>query len=110
MPTSSREDFVNGLLSLLYTSTALWNQARWNNKPFDDLVEASRATIDAEKRGDYYNRAQIRMRRDVPSIIPFFVDLLAARRKKVAGLDLAPLGVSFFLDEAWIDKSLEADG
>jgi len=36
--------------------------------------------------------------------------LLAARRKKVAGLGLAPLGVSFFLDEAWIDQSLEAGG
>ena len=98
------EDHV---LSLLYTSTALWNQTRWNNAPFDALVEAARATVDAERRADFYNRAQIHMRRDVPSIIPFFVDLLAARRKKVAGLHLAPIGVSFFLDEAWIDESLE---
>ena len=98
------------ILSLLYTSTALWSQTRWNNAPFDELVEAARGTIDAEKRSDYYSRAQIQMRKDVPSIIPFFVDLLAARRKKIAGLHLAPLGVSFFLDEAWIDESLETGG
>ena len=101
------EDHV---LSRLYTSTALWNQTRWNNAPFDELVDAARGTVDAEKRSDYYNRAQIQMRNDVPSIIPFFVDLLAARRKKVAGLHLAPLGISFFLDEAWIDDSLETGG
>ena len=98
------------ILSLLYTSNALWNQTRWNNAAFDELVEAARGTQDGEIRADYYRQAQSQMRSDVPSIIPLFVDLLAARRKKVAGLHLAPLGVAFHLEDAWIDDSLEFGG
>jgi peptide/nickel transport system substrate-binding protein len=98
------------ILSLLYTSSALWNQTRWNNTAFDELVEAARGTQDGETRADYYSQAQSQMRSDVPSIIPLFIDLLAARRKMVAGLHLAPLGVAFHLEEAWIDDSLETDG
>lgn len=98
------------VLNLLYTSTALWNQTRWNNVPFDKLVESALATIDIKKRAVLYEEAQGRMRHDVPSIIPFFMDLLAARRSRVAGLDLTPLGVELSLNEAWIDDSREADG
>ena len=98
------------ILSLLYTSSALWNQTRWNNAAFDELVEAARATQDSETRVHNYSQAQSLMRRDVPSIIPLFVDFLSARRKKVAGLHLAPLGVAFHLEDAWIDDSLERSG
>ena len=95
------------ILSLLYTSNALWNQTRWNNAAFDELVEAARATQDSETRASYYRQAQSQMQRDVPTIIPLFVDFLAARRKRVAGLHLAPLGIAFHLEDAWIDDRLE---
>ncbi|GAB4176726.1 MAG: ABC transporter substrate-binding protein [Thalassobaculales bacterium] len=93
---------ADGIFSLLYTSNAAWNETRWNNAAFDALVNEARGTVDAAKRRDLYGRAQQMMHDEVPSVIPVFFDLLAARRSYVQGYALHPRGAVFRIDYAWL--------
>lgn len=89
---------ADAIFSLLYTSNAAWNETRWNNAAFDKLVFEARATVDEGKRRALYAEAQKLMNADVPSIIPVFFDLLAARRDWVQGYEQHPRGAVFRLD------------
>jgi peptide/nickel transport system substrate-binding protein len=89
---------ADAIFSLLYTSNAAWNETRWNNAAFDKLVAEARVTTDEAKRRDLYGQAQVLMHEQVPSVIPAFFDLLAARRSYVEGYVLHPRGSVFGLD------------
>jgi peptide/nickel transport system substrate-binding protein len=90
---------ADAIFSLLYTSTAAWNETRWNNPSFDALVAEGRATADETKRRAAYGQAQALMHAQVPSVIPVFFDLLAARRAYVQGYTPHPRGAVFRLDQ-----------
>ena len=92
----------DAVFSLLYTSTAAWNETRWNNSEFDAAVKAARETTDEAKRAELYGKAQQLMHDEVPSVIPTFFDLLAASRDYVAGYHLHPRGAIFRLDHVWL--------
>jgi peptide/nickel transport system substrate-binding protein len=89
---------ADAIFSLLYTSNAAWNETHWNNADFDAAVNAARVTTDEAKRRDLYDHAQQLMYDNVPSVIPTFFDLLAARRDYVQGYVLHPRGAVFRLD------------
>ena len=89
---------ADAIFALLYTSTAAWNETRWNNTEFDKLVAEARTTIDEPKRKALYASAQKLMYDQVPSIIPVFFDLLAGQRDYVQGYQLHPRGAVFRLD------------
>jgi peptide/nickel transport system substrate-binding protein len=90
---------ADAIFSLLYTSTAAWNETRWNNTEFDGLVAAGRATGDEAKRRIDYGTAQKLMHEQVPSVIPVFFDLLAARRSYVQNYTLHPRATVFRLEQ-----------
>ncbi|MGQ0665213.1 MAG: ABC transporter substrate-binding protein [Pseudomonadota bacterium] len=92
----------DGLFKLLYTSDAAWNETRWNNAEFDGLVNKARAAADENLRRDLYGRAQEMMAREVPAIIPIFVDLLAAKHKYVQGYAHHPRGAIYNLERVWL--------
>lgn len=89
---------VDAVFSLLYTSDAPWNETRWNNAEFDELVAEAVQTADEGRRSELYGRAQQLMHEQVPSVIPVFFDLLAARRDHVEGFELNPRGAIQRLD------------
>ena len=89
---------ADAIFALLYTSTAAWNETRWNNAEFDKYVAEARTTIDEPKRKALYASAQKLMHDQVPSIIPVFFDLLAGQRDYVQGYQLHPRGAVFRLD------------
>lgn len=89
---------AEAIFSLLYTTTSAWNETRWNNGAFDALVAEGRGTGDEAVRRGAYARAQALMHDEVPSVIPAFFDLLAARRSYVQGHALHPRGAVFRLD------------
>lgn len=93
---------ADAIFSLLYISSAPWNETRWNNKDFDTLVAQARVTADSAKRQKLYAQAQSMMHDQVPSVIPAFFDLLAARRSYVQGFVLHPRGSVFRLDLVWL--------
>ncbi|MBB4350197.1 ABC transporter substrate-binding protein [Aliirhizobium cellulosilyticum] len=90
----------DGIFKLLYTSDAAWNETRWNNKAFDALVNEARGTTDEAKRTELYTKAQEIMNEDVPSIIPSFFDVLAAKRSWVEGFEAHPRASVYRLDYA----------
>ncbi len=57
---------------------------------------------DEGSRRAFYDKAQDLMYEQVPSIIPVFFDLLAARRNYVLGYALHPRGAVFRLDYVWL--------
>ena len=89
---------ADAIFSLLYTSTAAWNETHWNNATFDKLVGDARTTVDEAKRRALYADAQKLMHDEVPSLIPVFFDLLGAHRDYVQGYRLHPRGAVFRLD------------
>lgn len=95
----------DGIVSLLFTSDAAWNETRWNNKEFDELIGKARAVSAAEERTALYTEAQALMNEEVPSIIPAFFDVLGAKRSWTQGYDIHPRGSIFRLDFAWLDAT-----
>lgn len=89
---------ADGIFKLLYTSDASWNETRWNNAAFDKVVAEARGTTDETKRAALYAEAQKLMNDEVPSIIPVFFDVLAAKRAWVEGFDAHPRASVFRLD------------
>jgi peptide/nickel transport system substrate-binding protein len=89
---------ADGIFSLLYTSDAAWNETKWNNKEFDQLIVEARSTADEAKRRDLYAQAQKLMHEEVPTVIPVFFDLLSAQRDYVQGYQLHPRGAVYRLD------------
>jgi peptide/nickel transport system substrate-binding protein len=90
---------ADAIFALLYTSNAAWTETRWNNTAFDALVAEGHATADEAKRRAAYGRAQVLMHEQVPSVIPAFFDLLAARRAYVQGYTLHPRAAVFRLEQ-----------
>ncbi|SED69377.1 peptide/nickel transport system substrate-binding protein [Rhizobiales bacterium GAS191] len=93
---------ADAIFALLYISNAAWNETRWNNTDFDKLVGEARGTTDEARRRALYGEAQQLMHDQVPSVIPVFFDLLAAKRNYVQGYALHPRGSVFRLDHAWL--------
>ncbi|VWC76488.1 putative periplasmic solute-binding protein [Burkholderia lata] len=96
---------VDAVFSLLYTSDAVWNETRWNNPKFDQIVKVARGTADVAKRQALYTEAQHMLVDEVPSIIPVFFDMLRAKRRHVQGYKIHPRGLVFRLDYVWLNAS-----
>jgi peptide/nickel transport system substrate-binding protein len=90
---------ADAIFKLLYTSDAAWNETRWNNARFDAIIDAARIETDEARRAALYAQAQAMMNEEVPSVIPLFFDILAARRSYVDGYVLHPRGSVFQLDK-----------
>ncbi|MFI5015011.1 MAG: ABC transporter substrate-binding protein [Hyphomicrobiales bacterium] len=101
---------ADAIFALLYTSNAAWNETRWNNADFDKLVGEARGTTEEAKRRELYGQAQTLMSEQVPSVIPVFFDLLAAKRNYVQGYQLHPRGAVFRLDHAWLGQDAPKRG
>lgn len=92
----------NGIFQLTFTSTSAWNESQWNNTQFDSLVSRALQTADPAQRAKLYGQAQVLMEKDVPVIIPVFLDLLAAEHDYVKAYKLTPTGNVFNLDKVWL--------
>jgi len=88
----------DALFKLLLTSDAAWNETRWNNREFDNLVEMARTTTDTTKRRKLYASAQKLMQKELPILVPVFFDLLSAHRSYVQDYKLHPRGATFKLE------------
>ncbi|MEI4472356.1 ABC transporter substrate-binding protein [Frigidibacter sp. MR17.24] len=100
----------DGIMKLLFTSDAAWNETRWNNTAFDALIAQARSTIDPAKRTELYTEAQTLMNDEVPAIIPAFFDVLGAKRAWMQGYDIHPRASVFRLDFAWLDAAAPTKG
>ncbi|MGQ9583978.1 MAG: ABC transporter substrate-binding protein [Anaerolineae bacterium] len=101
---------IDSLFYLLYTSNASWNESRWNNAAFDELVLQARQTIDEAKRADLYAKAQMMLHEEVPNVVPFHMNLLGGRRDYVKDFELHPRGAVYWMDNVWLTEDAPKRG
>jgi peptide/nickel transport system substrate-binding protein len=89
----------------LLTSAGALADTGWSNKEFDEAIAAARRTTDVAERTALYARAQELVTTELPYIVPFFLDRLAARAEYVRGLELHPLNQPYQLDKVWLDEA-----
>ena len=68
-----------------YLSTAPWNDTRFHNKRFDQLLIATRGELDQDKRKQMYREMAVLVRDEGGSINPMFTDVIDAVRAEVGG-------------------------
>jgi peptide/nickel transport system substrate-binding protein len=96
---------MDGYYTSLMTSDAPWADTGWNNKEFDDLVAEEQRTLDPEKRRELFRKLQELTNRDVPYIIPFYQDYLAANWDYVNDYEMHPLQYTHRLERAWLSEN-----
>ncbi|MFW8636957.1 ABC transporter substrate-binding protein [Cribrihabitans pelagius] len=73
------------MLSTAYLSTADWNDTRFFNEQFDQLVVAARGELDEAKRTQMYADLSTMIRDDGGLICPMFNDFIGATSDRLAG-------------------------
>ncbi len=72
------------MFSLAYRAGADWNESRWNNPRFNELLLAAKSETDQGLRAEMYAEMQRLCRDDGGTIVPFFRNRTTARRANVA--------------------------
>ncbi|CCP06474.1 Heme-binding protein A [Erwinia amylovora MR1] len=81
---------ADALLSLVFTSSAPWNESQWKEPAFDQLVKAARAEQDEQKRRQIYHDIQVMLVEKGSEIIPLYADALDAASSKIRGFVAIP--------------------
>ncbi|MBS9722493.1 twin-arginine translocation signal domain-containing protein [Tianweitania sp. BSSL-BM11] len=96
----------NQMYTTGYVSNADWNDTRFKNPQFDQLVLAARGELDEEKRKSMYRDMAIMMRDEGGLIVPFFNDFIdAVATNKVGGYEKHTEGElmdGYALAECWL--------
>ena len=71
------------MYSLAYKDDAAWNESRWQNERFNELLLKAKAELDNDLRAEMYREMAILARDDGGTIIPFFPNFVYARRSNV---------------------------
>ena len=75
------------MLSTAYLSTADWNDTRFKNEQFDQLLTAARGELDEAKRTQMYADATELVRNEGGLICPMFNDFISGVSDKVGGYE-----------------------
>jgi peptide/nickel transport system substrate-binding protein len=94
------------LLTQFFKSDAQWNESRWKNAKFDQLLVAARAETDLAKRKQMYADMQTMIHNESGIGIPLFLASLDGHTTKLKGLTPIPLGGLMgynFAEHVWLD-------
>ncbi|WP_397542918.1 ABC transporter substrate-binding protein [Roseovarius salis] len=86
------------MYSLAYKADADWNESRWQNERFNELLLKAKAELNNERRAEMYREMALLARNDGGTIIPMFNNFVYARRSNVMRGD--SLAASWELDGA----------
>lgn len=75
--------------SLAYAEGAAWNETKWANRRFNELLAAARIELDEAKRAALYAEMQQLVHDDGGTIVLLFVNYVSAHAKSVAHGKLA---------------------
>lgn len=98
---------ANSMLSIAYHSDAAWNESRWKDSHFDQLLVASRGETDRKTRQQMYCDMQEMVYSSAGTIIPVHRAFVGAHKSTVKGLTnspLAPLGGCEWPEFVWLDS------
>jgi peptide/nickel transport system substrate-binding protein len=94
------------LLTQFFKSDAQWNESRFKNPKFDQLLVAARAETDLAKRKQMYADLQTMIHNEAGIGIPLFLASLDGHTTKLKGLTPIPLGGLMgynFAEHVWLD-------
>jgi peptide/nickel transport system substrate-binding protein len=94
------------LLTQFFQSGATWNESRWKNPKFDQLLLNARAEIDFNKRKQMYADMQTMIHQEAGIGIPMFLASVDGHASKLKGLAPIPLGGLMgysFAENVWLD-------
>ncbi|MCO4892710.1 ABC transporter substrate-binding protein [Cupriavidus sp. WGtm5] len=94
------------ILTQFFKSDAPWNESRWKNPKFDQLLLAARAETDNGKRSQMYADMQTMIQEEAGIGIPLFLASIDAHTTKLKGLSPIPLGGLMgymFAEHVWLD-------
>ena len=80
------------MYSTAYLSTADWNDTKFKNATFDELLVGARAELDATKRKAMYSEMANILRDEGGLILPMFNEFVEAKRAEVGGWQPDPNG------------------
>jgi peptide/nickel transport system substrate-binding protein len=80
------------MYSTAYLSTAEWNDTKFKNAKFDELLVAAKGELDQIKRKAMYSEMAMIVRDEGGLICPMFNDWVEGRRQEVGGWEANPLG------------------
>ena len=94
------------LFTQFFKSDAAWNESRWKNAQFHQLLVAARAETDLAKRRQMYADMQTMIHNDAGIGIPLFLASIDGHSSKLKGLSAIPLGGLMgysFAEYVWLD-------
>jgi peptide/nickel transport system substrate-binding protein len=94
------------ILTQFFKSDAAWNESRWKNPKFDQLLIAARAETDLAKRKQMYADMQTMSHQEAGIGIPLFLASIDGHSTKVKGLSPIPLGGLMgysFAEHVWME-------
>lgn len=94
------------LLTQFFKSDAQWNESRWKNEKFDQLLLAARSETDLAKRKQMYADMQTMIHAESGIGIPLFLASLDGHSTKVKGMFPIPLGGLMgynFAEHLWLE-------
>ena len=77
-------------LSLAYRTGVPWNESRYSNPEFDELLTVAEGTLDIDKRREVLAELEKIMQEDGPICQPMWRSLYVAYDKKVKGFQMHP--------------------
>jgi len=95
----------DAMYSTAYSSSAKWNDTKWQRPAFDELLTQARVETDRGKRKGIYTDMAMMVRDDGGAIIPVFNDFIDAKSNKIAGFvedSSADLSNGYALIRCWL--------
>jgi peptide/nickel transport system substrate-binding protein len=96
------------LLTQFFKSDAQWNESRWKNEKFDQVLLAARAETDLAKRKQMYADLQVMIHQEAGIGIPLFLTSLDGHSTKLKGLSPIPVGGLMgynFAENVWLESA-----
>jgi len=93
------------LLTQFFKSDAQWNESRWKNEKFDQLLVAARGETDLARRKQMYADLQTMIHEQAGIGIPLFLSSLDAHTTRLKGLSPIPVGGLMgynFAENVWL--------
>jgi peptide/nickel transport system substrate-binding protein len=82
-------------LALAYRTGVPWNEARYSNKDFDNLLTQAEGTLDVNQRREIMAKLETIMQEDGPIVQPVWRALFTFLDKRVQGFKMHPTGYIF---------------
>jgi peptide/nickel transport system substrate-binding protein len=94
------------LFSLLYQSSAPWNESQYKSEKFDRMLVEARGALDDKLRTDIYWEMQEMVANEAGTIIPAWISNVDAHSTKMKGMEPNPLGGQMgyaFAEYVWLE-------